>query len=66
MNTSPPKKFETCAHCGRTDVGSLNAGYGTVRGLALCQPTVNNRPVCYDLVSRFRHPTPCSCNRGKP
>ncbi len=54
----------TCVHCGQTDVGGFNAGYGAVAGRPLCHPNVAGRPDCYTLVTLYRHETPCRTCRG--
>ncbi len=50
-----------CGHCGRRDVGSPAAGYGTAHDEALCNPTVLGRPFCLSLVTTFKHPMNCRC-----
>jgi hypothetical protein len=55
------KYRKTCGHCGAADVGSFSAGYGSAYGEHLCHPNGVGRPLCYDLVTRFRHPMPCRC-----
>lgn len=48
-----------CAHCGRimnNYVGGFSRG---INGEPLCHPNGANRPKCYDLVTRYKHTTPC-------
>ncbi len=52
ISTVSLAKPDTCEHCGRQ-------GLGLGR---LCRPAGSNgRPFCHLLVTRYNHPTPCSC-----
>jgi hypothetical protein len=63
---------DECAHCGRTDVGSLAAGWSSVSDEGgvdrpLCHPIAPDRPDCYRLVAVYHHATPCTlaiCRAG--
>lgn len=52
-------RLHTCAHCGRRDVGSYEAGYATVGDSYLCHPNVGYRPDCYKLVTVHGHTANC-------
>ena len=56
----------TCAHCGRRDVGTPDAGYSGINGERLCHPNVNGRPDCYRLVTVYNHPLDCRCEDRVP
>lgn len=56
----------TCAHCGRTDVGSPAAGYATLNELLLCNPKASGRPNCFVLVTVYGHPSNCRCEQQYP
>ncbi len=47
-----------CAHCERT-CNNFAGGSSKVGNKLLCHPNVGNRPDCYALVDRYKHPTPC-------
>ena len=47
--------LETCGHCGAPDVRSFDAGYArSAEGIALCNPNVRGRPLCYNLVTLYK------------
>ncbi len=56
-----PSRTRTCGHCGRTDVGTYEAGYGGINDIALCHPNVSDRPDCFRLVTLYKHAMPCRC-----
>ncbi len=60
------RRDHVCGHCGRTDMGSYEAGYGAVGKTRLCHPNVSGRPRCYDLVTRYGHTMPCDCAERSP
>ena len=56
------KYHSMCAHCERqmnNFAGGYSRGYNNE---LLCRPNAANRPDCYTLVTRYRHPTPCDSN----
>lgn len=57
MNDLP---LQTCGHCGAPDVGSYGAGYGSANQIPLCHPNDGGRPKCYQLVTVWKHTTPCT------
>lgn len=58
--TDSPQGEGECGHCGRTDVGTHDAGYGSAEGMILCHPNVPNRPDCYRLVTLHGHSARCN------
>jgi hypothetical protein len=59
---------EICAHCGRDDVRTHDAGHGRVFGKSVCHPTASGRPDCYRLVTIHYHDMPCTlreCHDGQ-
>lgn len=54
------RSFSACGHCGATDVGTFEGGYGSVGRADLCHPNESGRPDCYHLVTVYHHPMPCS------
>lgn len=60
------RRHRTCGHCGRDDLGSVEAGFAVVGQDHLCCPHVGGRPRCFELVTRFGHPMGCRCAERLP
>jgi hypothetical protein len=56
---------QSCAHCGRTDMGGQEAARAVLGGgRAVCRPRVPGRMNCLGLVTRYGHQTPCRLCRA--
>ncbi len=60
------RRYGTCRHCGRADVGTWAAGQAVMHGELLCHPKVAGRPDCLKLVLMFGHPFDCRCEERYP